>query len=299
MSEVYEIEEEPVPSSLRAVVAGLVLLFFRFAVYAPVSMVTTKEMDAQQKLRSLIQGSQAAVRDNRYEEALAPLEELTRLQPKNHVYWWQCAHVASALKRPQQEVRYLEEFVKVAPIPGEACPRIPFLYAELGDKLASRSAFARCAEYSPNDLQDQFYYGYSLERDGEIDKALQVYENALKRGTNGDVESGYGRMLLRKSKPAAALVAVTPTLKRNPNNVDALLVAGIALSRQGKLDEARKLLERGAARHDDSDFQFALGSIAESQGRVQDAVKHYDASLVLDPNNRDAQVRRQRFPRAR
>jgi tetratricopeptide (TPR) repeat protein len=284
--------EDTLPAS---VVAVLALLLFRWAIYGPVSMTTSKEQSAQTQLRALIAGSQAAVRDSKYEEALAPLEALTKLQPKNHVYWWQSAQVAGSLRRPPQEVRYLEEFVKVAPIPGEACPRLPFLYEQMGDKARALEAFARCAGYSPNDLQDQFYYGHALEHEGEIDKALSTYENALKRGTNGDVESGYGRMLLRKGKPAQALHAVEPTLKRNPNNVDALLVAGIALSRQGKVEAARTLLERGVRLHDDSDFQYALGAIAESQGRTGDAIKHYDASITLDPKNQDARNRRMRF----
>jgi tetratricopeptide (TPR) repeat protein len=165
----------------------------------------------------------------------------------------------------------------------------------MGDKARALEAFARCAAYSPNDLQDQFYYGHALEHEGEVDKALATYENALKHGTNGDVESGYGRMLLRKGKPTQAFLAVEPTLKRNPNNVDALLVAGIAMSRQGKLDAARTLLERGAQFHDDSDFQYALGVIADSQGRTAEAIKHYDASIALDPNNQDARNRRARF----
>jgi tetratricopeptide (TPR) repeat protein len=291
--------EEALPAGARVAIALFSLFLFRWAIYGPVSMTTSKEQNTQTQLRTLIAGSQAAVRDCKYEEALAPLEALTKLQPKNHVYWWQCAQVAGALRRPPQEVHYLEEFVKVAPIPGEACPRLAFLYEQMGEKSHALDAFARCAEYSPNDLQDQFYYGHALEQAAEIDKALSIYENALKRGTNGDVESGYGRMLLRKGKPSQALLAVEPTLKRNPNNVDALLVAGIALSRQGKLEPARTLLERGVRLHDDSDFQYALGAIAESQGRSTDAIRHYDASIALDPKNQDARNRRMRFAPAK
>jgi tetratricopeptide (TPR) repeat protein len=281
----------------RVVFAVAALLLFRWSVYGPVSMATTAETRAREKLRTLIAVSQAAVRDKRYEEALLPLEQLTRLQPKNHVYWWERAAVAGAMGRPADEIAALEQFVKVSPLPGEACPRLGFLYQENGQIAEARDAFKRCAAFSPNDLEDAFYYGYSLERNGQVDEALQVYAGALEHGVNADDEAGLGRMLLRKGKPAAAYKAAVPALDRNPNNGDALLVVGIALSRQGKKDEARVLLERGAARHDDTDYEYALGALDEMQGKPRQAVAHYEAALRFSPDNKDAQNRRARLAR--
>jgi tetratricopeptide (TPR) repeat protein len=279
----------------RVVFAVAALALFQWSVYGQVSMATTAEINAGDKLRNLITLSQAAVRDKRYEEALLPLEELTRLQPKNHVYWWERAAVAEAMGRPTDEIAALEEYTKVSPLPGEACPRLGILYEQIGQKAESLDAFRRCAAFSPNDLVDAFYYGHALERDGQIDKALETYESALKLGVNGDDEAGLGRMLLRKGKPAAAYKAVLPTLQRNANNSDALLVAGLALSRQGKRDAAKVLLERGAGRSDDTDFEYALGIIAEIQGKPRDALARYDAALRFDPDNLDAQHRRARL----
>lgn len=294
-----EAEAEVIAPSTRVLFAVGALLLFRWSLYSPVSTATSAELGARDNLRLLVDRSQAALRDKQYESALAPLDELTRMQPKNHVYWWQRALVLGALRRPREEVDVLEQFVKVSPLPGEACPRLPFLYTELGLKSEALDAFKRCSAFSPNDLQDAFYLGHAYERDGQIDRALEVYTEALKHGFNADVEAGLGRMLLRKGKAAAAYEAVAAALARNPHNVDVLLVAGIALSRQGKYAEAKVLLHRGVQRHDDTDLRYALGMIAELQGDAREAVTHYDAALRLDPGNKDAAARRSRFGAAR
>jgi tetratricopeptide (TPR) repeat protein len=280
---------------LRFVFGVGALALFRWSLFSVATTSTTAEEQAQEKLRQLIETSQSALRERRYEEALSPLIELNELQPKNQVYWWQRATVYDALRRLQDEIDALEHYVKIAPIPGEACPQLPFLYTGLGQKSEALDAFKRCAAFSPNNTEDAFYYGYALEHEDQVDRALDVYTEASKKSPNSDVFAGMGRMLLRKGKPKDAYQIISPVLARNPNNVDALLVAGIALYRLGKPAEAKVLLERGAARHDDSDFRFALGAVAEMQGRQREAVAQYEASLRLDPNNKDARLRRSRF----
>jgi len=280
---------------LRVLLAIAALAFFRWSLFRPVATETTAEAMAQNERRLLIERSQAALRQNRYEDALPPLERLTELQPKNHVYWWERTSVCRALHRPRDAAFALEQFVKTAPVPGEACPQLGFLYRELGEKEASLDAFRRCAALNPSDLQDAFYLGHAYELDNRVDEALAVYRGALRLGFNADDEAGVGRMLLRKGELQAAYEAVAPTLARNPGNADALFVAGVARSRQGRYDEARALLSRGASHGDSADFEYALGLIAEIQDRREEAIARYDVALGLDPQNADARAHRARL----
>src|SRR4029079_6668175 len=135
-------------------------------------------------------------------------------------------------------------------LPDEACPQLGFLYLEIGQKAEALDALKRCVAYGPNDAQNEFYYAHFLEAQGDTDQALAVYSTAAAYSTNSDVVTGLGRMLLRKGQAVGAYKPVEPVLVRNPNHGDALVVAGIALSRQGRRDEAKVLLKRGAARHD-------------------------------------------------
>jgi tetratricopeptide (TPR) repeat protein len=286
---------ESVPPSLRVLVALVALSIFRWAVYGAVSTATTAEIEANATLRNLLDRSQAAMRTQRYEDALAPLEELTRLQPSNSIYWWDRALVMRALHRPADEAAALEQFVKLSPLPDEACPRLAFLYRDMGMPREARDAFERCAKFAPNDSELAFHLGHSYEMEGQVDRAFEIYSEALKHNVNADVEAGLGRMLLRKGKPAAAYQTVAPVLSRNPNNSDALLVAGLALMRLGKPNEAQVLLERGRARSDDSDVRLALGMVAEMKGKRREALVHYDAALTFNPDNKDARIRRARL----
>ncbi len=287
--------DEPVSPALRVVLGLGALVVLRWCIYGAVSMTTTKEIDARDKLKMLTEQSQAALRDNRYEAALPPLEELTKIQPKNHVYWWQRALVSGALHRQEDELASLEEFVKISALPDEACPQLAFIYRDLGRKAETMDAFKRCASYAPNDAQMAFYFGHSLEADGQVDLAFQVYSDAAAHSTNSDVVTGLARMLLRKGKAVVAYKTIEPVLAQNPNHGDALVVGGIALSRQGRRKEARVLLERGAARHDDSDLQYALAVISEIEGKNKEALTHYDAAIRIDPKNKDAVTRRARL----
>jgi tetratricopeptide (TPR) repeat protein len=289
----YEVES--VPPSVRVLLALVALILFRWAVFGTVSTATTAEIEARNKLRNLLDQSQAALREKRYEEALSPLEELSRLQPNSSIYWWDRALVMRALHRPGDEVLALEQFVKLSPLRDEACPRLAFIYRDLVMPREERDAFERCAKFAPNDSEIAFHLGHSYEMEGQVDRALEIYTEASKHNANADVEAGIGRMLLRKGKPAAAYQAVAGALARNPNNSDALLVAGVAVMRQGKPDEAKVLLERGMARSDDSDVRFALGMVAETKGRRREALAHYDAALRFNPDNKDAQSRRARL----
>ena len=111
-------------------------------------------------------------------------------------------------------------------------------------------------------------------------------------GASGDLEAG-----LWTDATCGRATRSSPTRRssrrwrKNANHSDALLVAGIALSRQGKYKEAKELLERGAKRKSDTDFEFALGMIADVTGRRQDAIYHYEAALRFDPDNHDATAR--------
>jgi tetratricopeptide (TPR) repeat protein len=288
-------EVDSVPPSLRVLVAATALFLFRWSLCGTVSMATTAEIEAREQTRRLIEETQSALHADQYERALLALADLTRLQPNNQVYWWQRALVAGKLQRPRDEVEALERFVKLSPLPDEACPRLGLLYRELGLASEAMNAFERCVAFAPNDTEMSFYLGHAYEMEGQIDRALEVYTGALRHSINADVEAGIGRLLLRKGKPEAAYQAVAGVLARNPNNVDAILVAGLAMTRLGKPAQARALLERGVAHHDGADLRYALGVVAEMQGRSADARSQYDAALTLDPDHQDAKTRRDRF----
>jgi tetratricopeptide (TPR) repeat protein len=93
---------------------------------------------------------------------------------------------------------------------------------------------------------------------------------------------------LRANRVADARRAADAVLVRDPSNADALLVAGLAAEREGKLQDARAFLERALAAADTYiDVHIALGRIDEGQGRHVEARRHFERALELDPSRRD------------
>ena len=190
------LDEDAISPAVRALFAVAALALLRWTYYRTGVRTATTAQRSSKRRRScaayIASRRKEALRDQDYARALPPLMALNRIQPRNHVYLWQRALVLGALHRPLEEIEALEQFVKVSPVPGEACPRLAFLYREQGMGREALDAFARCAGYSPNDMQDAFYYGHALEADGQIDRALEVYEQATKHGANEDDEAEPG-----------------------------------------------------------------------------------------------------------
>jgi Tfp pilus assembly protein PilF len=96
--------------------------------------------------------------------------------------------------------------------------------------------------------------------------------------------------------PGRALARVAPLLAKSPDNVDGLLVKGMALRQQGKHGEARLLLERGLRLSPTyGDFMLVLAGIAEAEDRTAEAEAMYDRYLALHPDDTDVRNRRTRF----
>ena len=77
---------------------------------------------------------------------------------------------------------------------------------------------------------------------------------------------GLARVWLHQGKAAQAEQASQLVLQHSPDNLDALLVAGLACSAEGQLQKAKEYLARGVQLSGtDSDFHEALAAIAEQE----------------------------------
>jgi Tfp pilus assembly protein PilF len=107
---------------------------------------------------------------------------------------------------------------------------------------------------------------------------------------------GLARLELHSGRTASARSAAMDVLRRSPDDVDAMLIAGLAFQREGNRREAKKHLERGVRLRDTyADFHLALGIVAEEEHNERQAMERYSRTLALDSANHDAQVRRERL----
>ena len=107
------------------------------------------------------------------------------------------------------------------------------------------------------------------------------------------MQIGLARVWLHQGKAAQAEQASQLILQHSPDNLDALLVAGMACSAEGKLRKAKEYLARGVQLSGtDSDFHEALAAIAEQENDLPEALRQYDAVAEQQPDDRRVAAKR-------
>jgi tetratricopeptide (TPR) repeat protein len=82
-------------------------------------------------------------------------------------------------------------------------------------------------------------------------------------------------------------------VRREPNNVSAVMLAGIIAANRGDNDKAAPFFERAIALQPQrADAHYNLGLVRDRQGRNEEALAAFERALKIDPNNVEASVAR-------
>ena len=125
-----------------------------------------------------------------------------------------------------------------------------------------------------------FYLGAEYEKAGHYDQAIQVYENAQKRGIlNGRLLSRLGDLLVRSGKKDQAIEAYEKAAQFNPADAESEINLATAYLEQGKLADA------------DRCFRWALAN-----GRVRAGIQRPGAGRDSAPGSRAPPARTSNAP---
>lgn len=217
--------------------------------------------------------------------------------PQNHVYLRRLAGIYHRSHRPREEAQAWEDYMVSAPIAGEACPQIGRAWEAAGEIGKATAAFERCLSVNPNDADSILYLALAYEHSGQPDKARVLYARGVALAPDyADLILGKARMQLRDGHPGEAGASAIAILRKHPDMVDALLVAGIALRREGKLEAAKGYLSHGARlspRY--ADLIRQLAEIAESEHDLAASLAYYDRLAELKPGDPEIEAHRQRL----
>ncbi|MDP8980520.1 MAG: tetratricopeptide repeat protein [Acidobacteriota bacterium] len=196
-------------------------------------------------VRDLVDQSKKLLQEKKYEQALPLMLRVHKAYPESHIYIEHLATIYAALGRFGEEAQMWEKFLQYAPMPAEGCPQIGQAYEKQNKLVEAEKAFERCYIIEPNS-DNILFYAHAVEMKGDYKKAAALYEQGVKRSPNyGDISVGLARVQMFTGQSAKAKERVLAVLKRSPDNVDALLVAGMACTRTGDFALARKYLEHG------------------------------------------------------
>ncbi len=245
---------------------------------------------AESDSRRLAAQSKRLLRDDRYEEALAPTLKLHEKYPGNHIYIWDLATIYNHLGRPADEARSWEAYLAAAPTPIQACPALPRAYEKQNLRDKAFDAYERCLALEPKDPDAIFFLALACERRGKGERARALYTRGLALAPEySDMRLGLARLDLRRGRAEDALGAAERVLLKSPDNADALLTAGLALYRLGRLEEARSHFEHGLKKSETyADLHIALARLAADEKQYDEAIRHYNRALALRPGSLEA-----------
>lgn len=238
--------------------------------------------------------SQALFKQSKYREALAAALKLHEAYPGNHLYIEMAATSYGRLGDSQHEAEYWEKYFDSAPNPVAACPQIGQAYWKLGKRDEAIASFERCLARDPKNSDSIFFLAHALEQAGNLDRAADLYRHGMKIAPEyEDMKIGLARIWLREGRTAQAEQASQMVLQHSPDNLDALLVAGLAYSAEGQFQKAKEYLARGVQLSGtDADFREALAAIAERENDLPEALRQYDAMVEQHPDDRRIAAKR-------
>ncbi len=228
----------------------------------------------------------------RWDKARGSLERLHAAYPGNHIYMRDLADTYRQMRRFGDEAAMWAKFMDSSPSPEEACPRAAHAWRDNRQPEKMFETLDRCVAAAPHDPDMVFHRAYAEERWGGRARAEAEYTQALKRfPASGDLRLGLARIHLHDGRREDALAAARAILSSSQDNVDALLVAGLAAKASGDLAGARQYLERGTRLAPGyADFHLALADIAARQADANTARGHLRRVLENEPGNHEVKA---------
>jgi tetratricopeptide (TPR) repeat protein len=225
----------------------------------------------------------------KYQQALTSALKLHESYPGSQIYIEKVADNYDRLGDYAHEAEFWEKYMDIAPNPITACPQIGQAYWKANERDRAVDAFERCLKRDPENADSIFYLAHTLEQTGQFTRSAELYEKGLKIAPEYiDMKVGLARIWIATGKTAEARKAVTAALAWSPNDVDALLAAGLAYSQEQDFTHAKRYLERGAQLSDGYlDFHIALAEIAVKQKNYPEAARQYQRILQDRPNDED------------
>jgi Tfp pilus assembly protein PilF len=152
-------------------------------------------------------------------------------------------------------------------------------------------AFQSAIAFKPQWTDPHFNYGRLLKKTGQNDEALTEFQTAVEAGPlNGTARLYLAQELAERGQDSEAeaeyrrSIQLLPSLTARRNLVDILL-------KTGRDDAAVAMLQQMAKEYPyDSTTHVKLGRLLEKEGKSAEARKEYQASLVTDPANSEAQA---------
>ncbi|HUD48926.1 MAG TPA: tetratricopeptide repeat protein, partial [Candidatus Baltobacteraceae bacterium] len=146
--------------------------------------------------------------------------------------------------------------------------------------------FEAALKTNPESAPAQSDWGMALTKQGRWQESIAHYEEALRLDPSlAEAHNNLGIDYLQTGRLADGVRELRLTLKLSPGDTEIQLNLAQAFNQQQEWDQAAELLKPLAlARPDDFNAQFQYGLALEHLGHTRDAMSHYAAALLKNPD---------------
>ncbi len=228
-----------------------------------------------------------------YDGAIACFRRVIELDPR--VAEGHC-NLGIALRHKGRIDEPIAEFHTAIQLKGDHAPFHVLLADALTDRGKPEEAIAEyraAIRLSSSDAHAHHKLGDALRRQGKPDEAIAAYRQAIRAKPDyAEVHNSLGGTLcdMKRDYPAAE-AEFREAIRLKPDDATAHINLGIALSRQGKLDEAfAEWREAIRLKPDFVAAHFNLGVTLANQGKWDEAITAYHEVIRLGPDSVEAHV---------
>jgi Flp pilus assembly protein TadD len=198
----------------------------------------TQRQKVANPLNDLLDEARRDIDESNFEAAITPLQKVIADQPEFAYAHFQLGYVYTALKKTDEARAEYERTVALDPKMSEAYVNLGIILLDR-DPAAALAPLGKAVELLPAQSRPRFLLGVAEERSGDLAKAAESFESALRLDPK-DAETllHAGNLYVRMKRPADAESAFRRVLELQLNEPHALLGLAQSLEAQKKPEAA-------------------------------------------------------------